>query len=95
MGFYFRRRLSLGPLRLNLSKSGIGISSGIRGLRAGITAHGRMYTTANVPGTGLYWRKVYARHAPSPPSRSHHVGFWLGFILVPIAVVILIAIATH
>jgi hypothetical protein len=62
MGFYFRRRKSLGPLSLNLSKSGIGISTGIRGLRAGITANGRLFTSANVPGTGVYYRRYLAQH---------------------------------
>jgi hypothetical protein len=32
MGLYFRKRIGLGPLALNFSKSGIGISAGVRGL---------------------------------------------------------------
>jgi hypothetical protein len=35
MGWYLRKSLSLGPLRLNLSKSGIGTSVGVKGLRIG------------------------------------------------------------
>jgi hypothetical protein len=31
MGLYFRKRIGLGPLALNFSKSGIGISAGVRG----------------------------------------------------------------
>jgi hypothetical protein len=37
MGLFFRKRVGLGPLALNFSKSGIGISTGIRGLRAGLS----------------------------------------------------------
>jgi uncharacterized protein DUF4236 len=36
MGLYFRKCLGLGPLSLNFSRSGIGISTGVRGLRAGL-----------------------------------------------------------
>jgi Protein of unknown function (DUF4236) len=53
MGLYFRKRIGLGPLALNFSKSGIGISTGVRGLRAGISSHRRVYTSAGLPGTGL------------------------------------------
>lgn len=46
MGLFFRKRLGFGPLALNFSKSGIDISAGVRGLRAGLTSHGRVYTSA-------------------------------------------------
>ena len=35
MGWYLRKSLKLGPLRFNLSKSGIGTSIGVKGLRVG------------------------------------------------------------
>ena len=35
MGFYLRKGVKVGPLRFNLSKSGIGVSAGIKGLRFG------------------------------------------------------------
>jgi Protein of unknown function (DUF4236) len=57
MGLFFRKRIGLGPLALNFSKSGIGISTGIRGLRAGITSHGRMYSSAGLPGEPLWTRR--------------------------------------
>jgi hypothetical protein len=45
MGLYFRKRIGLGPLALNFRKSGIGISTGLRGLRAGLSiAHHPGYT---------------------------------------------------
>ena len=56
MAWRFRKSLKLGPLRFNLSKSGIGTSIGVRGFRVGTDAKGRSYTAASIPGTGLYNR---------------------------------------
>jgi hypothetical protein len=56
MAWRFRKSIKLGPLRLNLSKSGIGTSIGVRGFRVGTDAKGRSYTAASIPGTGLYSR---------------------------------------
>jgi len=33
VGFYLRKSLSVGPFRFNLSKSGVGLSTGIKGFR--------------------------------------------------------------
>jgi hypothetical protein len=57
MGWYFRRSKSFGPLRINLSKSGIGWSLGTRGLRIGRSATGRKSTNVSIPGTGIGYRK--------------------------------------
>jgi hypothetical protein len=57
MGWYYRKSKSVGPFRVNLSKSGVGFSVGGRGFRSGVNARGRRYTTASVPGTGLRYRK--------------------------------------
>jgi hypothetical protein len=71
MGLYFRKRLGLGPLALNFSKSGIGISTGVGGLRAGISSHRRVYTSAGLPGTGLRFVKYYRHHhASEPPAHA-------------------------
>jgi hypothetical protein len=71
MGFYFRKRIGLGPFALNFSKSGIGISAGVRGLRAGVSSHRRVYTSAGLPGTGLRFVKYYRHnHATEPPAHA-------------------------
>lgn len=57
MGWYLRRSKSLGPFRLNLSKSGVGWSLGTRGLRIGRSAKGRTSTNVSIPGTGVGYRK--------------------------------------
>jgi len=56
MGWYFRKRLSFGPLRLNLSKSGIGFTVGRRGIRTGLTSRGQRYNWFSIPGKGIYYR---------------------------------------
>ena len=35
MALYFRKRLGMGPLALNFSRSGVGLSLGVRGFRMG------------------------------------------------------------
>jgi hypothetical protein len=56
MVWRFRKSIKLGPLRLNLSKSGIGTSIGVRGFRVGKDAKGRSYTATSIPGTIIYER---------------------------------------
>ncbi len=57
MPWGFRRSLKIaGPLRLNFSKSGLGLSLGVPGLHIGTGPRGR-YVRAGVPGTGVYYRK--------------------------------------
>ena len=53
MGLRFRKSFSIGPLRINISKSGIGFSLGVKGFRISRSAKGKMSATASIPGTGL------------------------------------------
>ena len=59
MAWRFRKSFNFGPLKLNLSKSGVGTSIGVRGFRVGTDAKGRSYTATSIPGTGLY-RRTYS-----------------------------------
>lgn len=54
MGFFFRKSLKFGPIRLNFSKSGIGISSGIKGARISVGPRG---TYVHLGRNGFYYRK--------------------------------------
>jgi hypothetical protein len=56
MGFYYRKSVSLGPFRVNLSKSGVGYSVGGRGFRTGVSSGGRRYSAFSIPGTGVGYR---------------------------------------
>lgn len=54
MGFRYRKSINLGGgFRINLSKSGIGYSWGVKGYRVTKTARGTTRTTASIPGTGI------------------------------------------
>lgn len=53
MGFRFRKSVNFGGFRVNISKSGIGYSYGVKGARVTKTASGKTRTTLSVPGTGL------------------------------------------
>ena len=53
MGVRFRKSIKLGKnTRLNLSKSGVGISTGVKGFRVSAGPKG-VRTTASIPGTGI------------------------------------------
>lgn len=54
MGFYLRKSFKLGPLRINLSKSGLGASAGVTGFRVGTGPKGRYLHAGR---DGLYYRK--------------------------------------
>jgi hypothetical protein len=49
----YRKSISAGPFRINLSRSGIGYSVGGKGFRVGTDSRGRRYTSTSIPGTGL------------------------------------------
>ena len=48
MGFFLRKTVNLGGIRLNLSNSGIGFSTGVKGFRVGIDGKGRGYIGGGV-----------------------------------------------
>ena len=56
MGFRYRKSINLGGgFRINLSKSGVGYSWGVKGFRVTKTASGRTRKTYSIPGTGISW----------------------------------------
>jgi hypothetical protein len=64
MAWSFRKGIGLGPVRINLSKTGVGFSIGARGFRLGRDARGRSYTHTSLPGTGIYRRDYLANGRP-------------------------------
>ncbi len=67
MSWNWRKGLRFGPLRINLSKSGIGYSLGVPGYRIGTNAKGKKYQQVSIPGTGIYRRDYEGQ--PSQSSR--------------------------
>jgi hypothetical protein len=57
MGWYFRKSLGFGPLKLNLSKSGIGYSVGVRGARIGSGPRGNYVRLGR---GGVYYQKYFS-----------------------------------
>jgi hypothetical protein len=53
MGFYLRKSVRVGPLCFNLSKSGIGMSTGIKGFRVGSGPRGNY---VHMGRGGIYYR---------------------------------------
>jgi hypothetical protein len=54
MGWFFRKSVGLGPLRVNFSKSGIGYSVGVRGARFGVGPRGNYVRLGR---GGVYYQK--------------------------------------
>lgn len=54
MGLRYRKSISLGrSFRINISKSGIGYSLGVKGYRVTKTSRGTTRRTASIPGSGI------------------------------------------
>src|SRR5262245_24322162 len=70
MPWYFRKSFSIGPLRLNLSKRGLGWSAGVKGARLGVDASGKPYVGGG--RYGFYFRQHLGGRSstPSSPRRS-------------------------
>lgn len=67
MPWYIRKYFNFGPLRVNLSKSGLGYSFGVRGARIATGPHG---SYIHLGRYGVYYRKSLATPSASPPSKS-------------------------
>ncbi|MFF3223093.1 DUF4236 domain-containing protein [Nocardia suismassiliense] len=55
MGFYSRKSMNAGPFRINVAKSGVGASVGVRGFRVGSGPRG---TYVHVSAHGLHYRRM-------------------------------------
>ena len=66
MGLYLKKSFRAGPFRLNISKSGVGVSAGIKGARIGVGPRG---SYVHAGRNGLYYRK----NLSSGDSRSSKV----------------------
>jgi hypothetical protein len=63
MSFYIRRSVRFGPVRFNFSKSGVGVSLGIKGARLSTGPRG---TYINMGGQGVYYRQKINDSIDSP-----------------------------
>jgi hypothetical protein len=63
MGFYLRKAFGFGPFRLNLSRSGLGVSFGVKGARIGVGPRGSYIHAGR---GGIYYRQSLSLGAPRP-----------------------------
>lgn len=72
MAWYLRKSFRIGPVRINLSRSGIGMSTGVRGLRVGTGPRGPYVAGGR---GGLYFRQSLGRSRrrsrPASPPTPH------------------------
>ena len=59
MGFYFRKSVNFGPFRFNFSKSGIGVSTGVKGFRVGTGPNGNY---VHMGRNGIYYKKSFGKN---------------------------------
>ena len=70
MGWNYRKSVNLGGgVRLNFSKSGIGISGGVKGFRISSGPRGKRLF-ASIPGTGIYYTKSLGSNRAASRGRS-------------------------
>lgn len=76
MGFRFRKSIPVGKhFRINLSKSGVGYSWGVKGARFTKTANGKNRTTLSVPGTGIsYTTESKVHTSKKKPFKKNTIG---------------------
>lgn len=93
MGFRFQKRIKLLPgVSVNLSKSGISTSFGVKGARV-TKGHGKTRTTVGLPGTGISHTSVTS-NKPKPTKPPEDDGIGIKNILIGIAfIAVLFAIA--
>lgn len=87
MGIRYRKGINMGPLRINFSKSGVGVSAGVKGFRVTKKAGGGVRTTASIPGIGISSVHDYSG------KKSGRKRGKLKWVLIGLAALIIIGIA--
>lgn len=68
MGIRFRRSIRIGPgVKVNLTKTGAGLTFGPKGAHYSIHSSGRRTKTVGLPGTGLYYQETSSGSPHNPP----------------------------
>jgi hypothetical protein len=110
MGFRFSRRIKILPgVTVNLSRSGVSTSIGVKGAHVTL-GHGKVRETVSLPGTGLSYTHVSTPHQsaadapgeaqpPSVPDVLPKGTAWRGWLwlalLLAVAIAFVIQFAGH
>lgn len=98
MPLRFHRSVKILPgVRLNIARTGIGVSAGVRGFHVGRDASGKAYFSAGIPASGVSYRENLPRKhtAPAPRNFSPGGATWLGIAFVVISALLLVALTVH
>lgn len=105
MGWFLRKSFRVGPLRLNVSKRGIGASVGVKGARLGVDATGKPYAAGG--RYGLYFRErlgasrtsraagEIAPNGDGEPSHPRGRRWWVLVVLALVIGIILGVVLAH
>lgn len=76
MGFRFFKRIKIIPgVTLNVSKSGLSTSVGVKGAHVTL-GHGQERTTVGIPGTGVSYTDVQRDKPNTEASKPSRSGAW-------------------
>ena len=74
MSLRFRRSIKIAPgVRLNVTKTGFGVTAGVRGAHYSVHSSGRRTRSIGLPGTGLYYQDRSSTATRKPPVVKHAV----------------------
>ena len=99
MGFRFQKRIGLGSFgRINISKSGVSLTEGVRG--AHITIGRTPRITLGIPGSGISWTETmeHGHRAPhaAPQAAQPRSGWQVALIVIGLLVLLaIIASGSH
>ena len=94
MGFRFQKRLRILPgVTLNISKSGVSTSFGVRGARI-TKGHGKTRATIGIPGSGLSYTTVSGKKRVVRQSSAVSVARrWLRLFLIALAIFLFVLLS--
>ncbi len=69
MAFGFRKSKKLGLFRIGISKGGLSVSTGIKGLRVGANSKGA-YTSISIPKTGIHSTQYLKKLVPNDTTKT-------------------------
>ena len=84
----FRWRINLGIARLNVTKDGMGVSTGVPGVRTGVGPKGGRWTAYSVPGTGISYMQ---RHGQRQSGATATPPKWKSVVASTIVIGVVIA----
>jgi hypothetical protein len=91
MGLRFQRRIRIAPgVRLNLSKSGVGVSVGRTGLRLGMDGKRKKYFSLGLPGSGFSYHTFFGRPVSSETLKKIGYAAMVALVVGVVALVVFV-----